>query len=182
MIQGLRLRPSQAHEWPELMPAPRRSPRTFASPADAVRELAEVVRRTRPLAAAYRGGLEPDLRERVMVAVSRVNSCRGCTFVHEGWAGRAGVSQDELEAIGMGDLGELDARNRAAVAYAAALAEARFREPVPADLAAGAAEHLSPDELTAVDAVARGMALANLSANTLEDLFGRVRFAFTSSR
>ena len=144
-----------------------------------MRDLAGVVRRTRPLAAAYRGGLEPDLRERVMVAVSRVNSCGGCTFVHEGWASRAGVSQDELEAIGIGDLGELDDRNRAAVGYAAALAEARFREPVPVDLAAAAAEHLSPEDLTAVDAVARGMAFANLSANTLEHLFGRLRFAFT---
>ncbi len=115
-----------------------------------------------------------------MVAVSRVNSCRGCTLVHERWANRAGVSSDDLEAIGLGDLGALDDRNRAAVAYAAALAEARFRGPISADLAASAADHLAPDELAAVDAVARAMALANLSANTAEELFDRLRSTATA--
>ena len=103
-----------------------------------------------------------------MVAVSRVNSCRGCTFVHERWAGRAGVTADDLQAIDLGDLEDLDKRSRAAVADAAALAEARFREPIAADLTACAGDQLTPDELAAVDAVARAMAFANLSANTLE--------------
>jgi AhpD family alkylhydroperoxidase len=163
--------------------APRRSPRTLASPADAIRDLIGVVQRARPLATAYlRGDLDPEMRERVMVAVSRVNSCRGCTFVHERWANRAGVSSDDLEAIGLGDLGALDDRNRAAVAYAAALAEASFRAPIPADLAASAAEHLAPDELAAVEAVARAMALANLSANTVEELFERLRSPAVAGR
>lgn len=111
-----------------------------------------------------------------MVAVSRVNSCRGCTFVHERWAGRAGVTADDLQAIDLGDLENLDKRSRTAVAYAAALAEARFREPIAADLAACAGDQLTPDELAAVDAVARAMAFANLSANTLEELLGRLGF------
>jgi AhpD family alkylhydroperoxidase len=163
------------------MPTPRRAPRTFSSPVDAGRDLVAVALRARPLATAYlRGGLDPDLRERVMVAVSRVNSCRGCTFVHERWASRAGVAPDDLEAIGLGDLGGLDDRNRAAVAYAAALAEARFREPIPAELATSAAYHLEPDELASVDAVARAMALANLSANTVEEVCRRLRLPATA--
>ncbi len=110
-----------------------------------------------------------------MVAVSHVNSCRGCTFVHERWASRAGVTPGDLQAIGLGDLGPLDDRNRAAVAYAAALAQARFTGPIDPDLAVSARNHLTPDELSAVDAVARAMALANLSANTVEELLGRLR-------
>lgn len=109
-----------------------------------------------------------------MVAVSHVNSCRGCAYVHERWAGRAGVSSEDLHAIGLGDLGDLDDRSRAAVGYAAALAEGQFRRPVATDLAAAAGDRLTPDELAAVDAVARAMALANLSANTIEGLFGRL--------
>jgi AhpD family alkylhydroperoxidase len=156
--------------------APRPAPRTFASPGEAIRDLIGVARRAWPLFAVYlRGTLDPQLRERVMVAVSRVNSCHGCTFVHERLASRTGVSSEDLEAIGLGDLGDLDDRNRAAVAYATALAETRFRGPVPADLAAGAADQLSPDELVAVDAVARAMALANLSSNTAEELVDRLR-------
>jgi AhpD family alkylhydroperoxidase len=112
-----------------------------------------------------------------MVAVSRVNSCRGCAFVHESLASRAGVSSEDLEAIGLGDL---DDRSRAAVAYATALAETRFRGPVPADLAASAADQLSPDELVAVDAVARGMAFANLTSNTAEELVDRLRSTATA--
>ncbi len=112
-----------------------------------------------------------------MVAVSRVNSCRGCTFAHERWAGRAGVTADDLRAIDMGELGDLDDRSRAAVAYAAELAEVRFRGPVAPDIAASASDHLTPDERASVDAVARAMSLANLSANTLEALFGRLRLA-----
>ena len=110
-----------------------------------------------------------------MVAVSRVNSCRGCTFVHERLASRAGVSSEDLEAIGVGDLGDLDDRSRAAVAYAAALAETGFRGPIPADLSASVAGQLSADERVAVDAVARGMAFANLSSNTAEELIERIR-------
>jgi AhpD family alkylhydroperoxidase len=157
------------------VPIPSQSPRAFGSPGEAISDLVGVVRRARPLTNAYlRGGLDPALRERVMVAVSRVNACRGCTFVHERWARRAGVTSDDLQAIGLGDLEALDSRDRAAVAYAAALAEARFREPIAADLAARVSDHLTPEELAAVDALARMMALANLSANTAEGLFGRL--------
>jgi AhpD family alkylhydroperoxidase len=157
------------------MPVPRQSPRTFASPAEAIRDLVGLARRTRPLAKAYlRGGLDPAQRERVMVAVSRVNACRGCTHVHERWARRAGVTEDDLQAIGLGDLGALDDRDRAAVAYAAAVTQARFRAPIAAGLAASAGDHLAPDELAAVDAVARMIALANLSVNTADGLFKRL--------
>jgi AhpD family alkylhydroperoxidase len=117
-----------------------------------------------------------------MVAVSRVNSCRGCTFVHERWASRAGVTAADLQAIGLGDLGVLNDRDWAAVAYAAALAEARFRGPIAADLAASVSDQLTPDELAAVDAVARMMALANLSTNTAEQLFDRFRPSAPSNR
>ncbi|HEX6228924.1 MAG TPA: carboxymuconolactone decarboxylase family protein [Solirubrobacterales bacterium] len=158
-----------------LSPLDRR-PRTFASPGEALRELAGAVSRTPVLASAYlQGGLEPELRERVMVAVSRVNACRGCTRVHERWAIRTGVTSKELEAIGQGDLAALDDRNRAAIVYATALAEARFRGPVGADLVADVAESLTASEMTAVEAVARVMCLANLSANTAESLVERLR-------
>jgi AhpD family alkylhydroperoxidase len=135
-----------------------------------------VVRRARSLASAYlRGSLDPELREQVMVAVSRVNACRGCTFVHERLASRAGVSAEDLHAIGLGDLEALDPRSRAAITYAAALAEGRFRGPVTAELAAGTGNHLTPEEVAGVDAVARAMSLANLSANTAGELFDRLR-------
>ncbi len=153
---------------------PSSAPRTFSSASEALGDLAGVLRRAVPLAGIYlRGDLDPEIRERIMVAVSRTNACRGCTHVHQRWALRAGVGADELEAIGLGDLAALDERSRAAVLYATAAAEARFRQPVPADVAAYATERLTSSELAAVDAIARTMALANLSVSTTEAILGR---------
>lgn len=152
-----------------VMSAVSGKPRVFSSPGEFAGDVAAVVRRAGPLAAVFlRGRLDGRERERIMLAVSRVNACRGCTFVHQRWALHAGVSAEELQAIELGELAALDGRSRAAVAYATALAERRFRQAPPNDVAAAAALHLSPTERAAVEAVARLMALANLSANTAE--------------
>ena len=158
-----------------------RSRRTFASPAEWARDVVGLAQRSGPLAAVYlRGRLDATLRERVMVAVSRVNACGGCTFVHQRWALRAGVSGEELEAIGLGGLAALDERSRAAVVYASALAEGRFRHPLAPEVAAAAAERLSVDEMSAIEAVARLMALANLSVGTAEAIAAPARGRMTT--
>ena len=142
-------------------------PRRFYSVEEAVRDLADVLLRGPLLARAYAGGLDRRLRERVMVAVSQVNVCTGCTRAHQSWARRAGVSAAELEGLRVGELECLDAQSRAAVAYAVVRAESHFAESVPWDLERSAREQLSAAELDQVDAVARAMALANLSLSTL---------------
>ncbi|MCB0828127.1 MAG: carboxymuconolactone decarboxylase family protein [Solirubrobacterales bacterium] len=154
---------------------PSPAPRTFGSPGEALADVAGVARRVLPIAGVYlRGDLDPELRERVMVAVSQTNACRGCSRVHKRWAIRTGVGADELESIGLGDLASLSPRSRAAVLYATEAAEARFRRPVPAEVAAYAGEHLTSGELDAVDAIARMIALANLSASTTEELLAKL--------
>ncbi len=155
---------------------PHSGPRTFGSAGEALGDLAGVLRRAATLAGVYlRGDLDAETRERVMVAVSRVNACSGCSRVHQRWALRTGVSADELESIGLDDLAALDERSRAAILYATAAAEARFRRPIPAEVTAYAAEVLTSSELTAVDAVARAMTLANLSVNTTEAILASSR-------
>jgi AhpD family alkylhydroperoxidase len=155
---------------------PLAHPRTFASVGEALSDIVGVLRRAGPLAAVYvRGRLDPELRERVMVAVSRVNACSGCTFVHERWALRSGVSSEELAAIGLDDLARLDDRSRGAVLLATARAESHFRRPVPSEVAAQAASQLTPAELAAVEALARAMAVANLSVSTIAALRARLQ-------
>jgi len=102
-----------------------------------------------------------------MVAVSQVNACGGCTRVHRSWALRSGVSPTELEALHSGELDHLDPRSRAAVSYAVERAERRFAGSASPEIEKSAREHLSVRELNEVDAIARAMALANLSLNTL---------------
>ena len=124
------------------------SPRTFTSRWEAAADIAGLWMRAPVLAGVYLGRmLDPQLREQVMVAVSRVNACAGCSWVHERWALRAGVSAAELEAIGLGDLARLDDRGRAAVIYGAALAENRFRGIPDRELVALARRHLTAAEL-----------------------------------
>ena len=75
--------------------------------------------------------------------------------------------------MGLDDLSRLDDRSRAAVLYATARAESGFRGSVPSEVAADAASMLTPRELAAVEAVARAMAVANLSVNTVAALKAR---------
>ncbi len=145
-----------------------RSPRRFTSPREVATDIVGLWLRAPTLAAVYlREALDPTLRERIMVAVSRVNACAGCTAVHERWAIRVGVPSSDLEALGLGDLARLDDRSRAAIVYATALAEDRFRGSPDGELIASASRYLTASDLRAVEAVARMIALANLSANTL---------------
>ncbi len=143
------------------------APRRFFSAEEAARDVASVLLRGPLLARAYTGGLDSQLREQVMVAVSEVNSCGGCTRVHRSWALRSGVSSTELDALRAGKLDRLDPRSRAAVSYAVECAERRFAGSASPEIEKSAREHLSVRELNEVDAVARAMALANLSLNTL---------------
>lgn len=146
----------------------RPTPRTFTSAREAAEDIARLSQRLPVLVRVYRDGtLERPIRERVMVAVSRINACAGCTAVHERWALRAGVTTAELEAIGLGDLARLDRRSRAAIVYASALAETRFRAGLDDELLTPVRDHLTSVELRSVEAIARMITLANLITNGL---------------
>jgi AhpD family alkylhydroperoxidase len=154
--------------------------RRFASIGQVAGELVGVARVSPELWRVYRGGISPALRERVMVGVSRANACTGCSRVHQRWAVRAGVTDDELEALGLDDLARLDPANRAAVVYGVERSAAGFpgavgapcREP---DVDAAMEQHFTPEQVRQVDATARGITFANLSVGTAEAL--QQRFA-----
>jgi AhpD family alkylhydroperoxidase len=146
------------------------APRRFSSPGELLADVAAVVVSASSLVRAFRGGVPPALRERVIVAVSRANACSGCSRVHEQWALRSGVTDDELRAIGVGDLAALDEESRAAVVYATQRAERRFRGSATSEAEGVARAQLSPDRVEQIDAIARAIALANLSLNTVSAL------------
>jgi AhpD family alkylhydroperoxidase len=128
----------------------------------------------------YRGDIPAALRERIMVAVSHANSCAGCSRVHQRWAVRAGVTDEELEALGLGELARLGAADRAAVVYAVERSGAGFPGPVGApsedpDVSAAMTEHFSAKEARQIDAVARMITVANLSVGSFEALRARFR-------
>ena len=144
-------------------------PRTY-TPRRWATDATELMRASPRLLAIYgRARVERALRERLMVAVSRANACGGCTRVHEAWALRAGVSADELEQIGAGELAGMPAEEQAAIVYATALAESGFG-PIPDDAGALADAHLDRERQLDIEAIARLMTFANLSVNSLRAL------------
>jgi AhpD family alkylhydroperoxidase len=165
--------------------APVESPtgktRRFESAGQIARDAAGLAFVSPTLWRVYRGGLSPALRERIMVGVSRANACAGCSRAHERWALRAGVTDEELDALGLDDLTRLDPASRAAVVYAVERSAAGFPGPLGApsddpEVAAEVASHFTPEQVENVDAIARGMTFANLSVGTAEALRERIGF------
>ncbi len=160
-------------------PPTRTGTRRFDSLSQVAGDLAGVARVSPELWRVYRGGVGAALRERIMVAVSRANACAGCSRVHQRWAVRAGVTDDELEALGLDDLARLDPASRAAVVYAVERSTAGFPGPVGApsgdpEVAAAMDRNFSPEEARQVDAIARGITFANLSVGSAEAIRARI--------
>ena len=153
--------------------------RRFDSAGHVVRDAAGLTSALPELWRVYRGGLSPALRERIMVAVSRANACAGCAKVHQRLALRAGVTDEELEELGLDEMSGLDPASRAAVVYAVERSQAGFPGTVGApcadpEVSAALDAHFTPAEIGQVDAVARGMTFANLSVGTAEALRERI--------
>ena len=133
-------------------------PRRTATPARLVPWLVEVGRTFPGLVRSYLPGqtLDPRTRERVILAVTEVNGCRYCAWIHGSW-------QDYL-----GDRGEEEAEE-ALVVYARACADAG----VPLD-PAPLRDHLPPEAVQAVRATVAQIEVSNLVGNTVDGLLARV--------
>jgi hypothetical protein len=109
------------------------------------------------LAASYRpaGPLDPRVREEVILAVTEVNGCRYCAWIHDGW-------QDFL-----GDTDRGMAED-AVLTFARACAEAG--RPLDPSALAGA---LPPAALGALRATVAQIQLSNLVGNTVDGLIAR---------
>src|SRR3982751_6193226 len=132
-------------------------PRRTATPALIAPWLAELARTLPGLLASYspRGPIDARTRERVIMAVTEINGCRYCAWIHGSW-------QDFL-----GDVDPAQAEE-ALLTYARACAEAG-RPLDPASLAAG----LAPDAVRAVQATVAQIEVANLVGNTVDGLLAR---------
>jgi len=149
-------------------------PRRFTSLADAATTMTGVAGASIPLVRAYRGNLDPALRERVMVAVSEANACSGCSRAHQRLAVRAGVSDEDLEALGVGDLAGLDERSRAAIVFAVDRTLSGFAGEPPPEVLEAATGQFTAGQLEEIEAVARMMTLANLTVGTAKALKTRL--------
>ena len=113
-------------------------------------------------------GLDPTLRERVMLAVTGVNDCRYCRFVHTRLGGVVGIKRAEAAAILAGDFTGVPDCDRLALEFARSWAE-RDGEMDTSEKAklVEAYGRLTADQ---IEMSCRFIRLMNLSDNTF-DLF-----------
>jgi AhpD family alkylhydroperoxidase len=133
-------------------------PRRTADPALLLPWLGELVRNGPGLLQSYLPGgpIDPRTRERVILAVTEVNGCRYCAWIHGSWADYLGEQDDDIDVT------------EALLTYARACAEAG--RPLDTAPLAGV---LPPEALGALRATVAQIEVSNLVGNTVDGLLAR---------
>lgn len=138
-------------------------PRRTADPVVLAPWFAELARTLPGLVRSYLPGgpIDARTRERVILAVTEVNGCRYCAWIHGSWADYLGDSVDDPD--------EVEQTEQALLTYARACAEAG-RPLDPSPLAAV----LPAEALGAVRATVAQIEVSNLVGNTVDGLLARL--------
>jgi AhpD family alkylhydroperoxidase len=133
-------------------------PRRTADPAVLLPWLAELVRTVPGLVRSYLPGgpMDPRTREQVILAVTEVNGCRYCAWIHGSWADYLGELEDPADAL------------EALLTYARASAEAGT--PLDPTALEGT---LPADVIASLRATVAQIEVANLVGNTVDGLLAR---------
>ena len=70
--------------------------------------------------------LNPGFREELMLAVSRVNDCKYCSWAHYEWANLEGIPEKELAQVEQIDPDHFDRKKWLAISYVRELVAVRF--------------------------------------------------------
>ena len=113
-------------------------------------------------------------RERLMLAITAVNRCRYCAFVHCKAALSAGVSREQLDGIFAHDFANAPEEERVALAYAQHWAEMKGHPD--ADAVAKIEETYGAEMARTIEATLVFMNLNNLSGNTVDWVLNKISF------
>jgi AhpD family alkylhydroperoxidase len=145
-------------------PFPRRHYRDPLSPLSDLLWVAWRAPRALEVSAGRR--VPADLRERLMLAVTEVNGCRYCSWVHTRAALRAGVPDDEVAQLVSGVVAAAPEAERPALIYAQHWAS-QDGAPDP-DIRARVEERYGPETLLDYELAMRLIRVGNLWGNTLD--------------
>ena len=155
-----------------MQPFPRRF---YHRPTDLFGDLRELWRERRRAGAVVKGeALDPAFRERLMLAVTGVNGCRYCRYAHARLSLKAGLSQEDVDALAVGDFHGSPPEQVPALLYAQHWAEAEA-DPDP-DTRRRMAETYGPEQTEAIELALRVIRIGNLAGNTWDYLLHRVSF------
>jgi AhpD family alkylhydroperoxidase len=150
-------------------------PRTYRV-SELARDLVRVAGRASALWSIWVGRrLSPAMREKVIVAVARVNACPMCEHAHSRMALDAGVTDAELAALEGMARDAIDRRTWLALAYARERVTADFDGAPDPETKRALDVELGPQATRDIEDVARVMTVANRIANTLKALSDRRR-------
>ena len=118
--------------------------------------------------------VDPGFREELMLAVSRLNGCRYCSWGHHEWAHLSGVSDHELAQLEQLDPAGFNRRKWVAISYVRALVKENF-ERVQPELRRAMQHKYSPREIHDIELIARVMDAGNRGSNTFDAMLSRLK-------
>jgi AhpD family alkylhydroperoxidase len=113
--------------------------------------------------------------ERIMLAVTAVNGCRYCSYAHTRMALQNGLSMDEVQRLLEGEIGHVTPEEAPALFFAQHYAENGGRPA--ADALQQLKDVYGPDMAGEILTHIRMITMGNLSGNTFDALFSRLRGA-----
>ena len=149
--------------------------RVYDRPRDFFASLYFLIKNQQNLRRATREGLiSPAFKERLLMAVTSVNGCRYCSYVHTREALKNGVTREELVSIISHDAERYPEEEAIAITYAQHWAESNGN---PALDAVQKLEQVYGTEKTeAINLILRTIHFSNLMGNSFDYLLYRISF------
>ncbi len=149
--------------------------RIYHNPGELLTDFWCIMSRRKELRSLMRGEIiTPAFRERLMLAVTAVNQCRYCSYVHAREALSKGVSPQEIEALGKGMFAGSPPEEVPALLYAQHWAEANGK-PEPSVREQVVARY-GQQVVEMMELGLRMIRAGNLLGNTFDYLLYRISF------
>ncbi|MEX2683603.1 MAG: carboxymuconolactone decarboxylase family protein [Candidatus Sigynarchaeota archaeon] len=118
-------------------------------------------------------GIEPGFKERVVLAVTAVNKCRYCSFIHSKLALQSGCTAADVKAILDSEFGNVNDDELVALAFAQHYAESRGKPD--RDAARELLRVYGKEKASAIVTSIQAIMVGNLTGNTLDAFQARLK-------
>ena len=149
--------------------------RTYKNPADFFKDLWFLTKNSGKIRKTMKSGIISDeFRERLMLAVTAVNGCKYCSYLHTRQALKTGLTQEEIDLLLAGSVAACPEDENIALIYAQYWAESNARPDT--DAVNKLKEIYGNEKAEAIDIILRMIRLGNLSGNTWDYFLYRISF------
>ena len=146
--------------------------RTYRNVGQVWADVKYVMQRRALIRSTMRGGLSPQFRERLMLAVTAVNECRYCAYFHLKVADSIGLSEAEARSLLDRRVDHCPPEEVTALLYAQHWAE-HDAQPAP-DMRDRLIETYGPAQADRMELVLRMIRMGNLSGNSVDAVLYRL--------